>query len=185
MWIRVLTMAMTTTLCLAVFGLALLFMAASWTEGLRGLVLTYGLWMTLGVFALLVLTVFMRYHAGLMLLKRGEHEEALRYSRPRVTANVTVGKNEAAINRYVAAEALRRMGSPVAALAQLDIRAAAPRNQTLKQMLKIARASALIATGEIQRGQDLLSSMEGALKSREAKQAHAHATALLDENTSI
>ncbi len=177
--IRLLTQILTWTLFAAVLGLAVLFVIAYRGIALQFAMADYGLWLVGAVFVLMVVTVFVRFRAGLMMLERGQLVDAVAYCQPRSSTSLTVGRDEASANCYAAAEAHRRRGSPAGALALLDSVNTEPRSKTLVQMLRLARASALIELGRVEEGRAILTAVEGEVGSREARQALASARALL------
>jgi len=170
MWIRLFTIATTWLLSCTVFGLATLFLAASWTEGLLDFVVTYGHWLTLGTILLFPLAVLLRFRAGLMMLRRGNLDDAIRYCQPRAQVTLTVGRDEAAVNRYVAAEAFRRQGDPATSLKLLEQESPAPFIAAHRQLLSLARALALSALSRSDEANAIVESL-GDLLSREVKRA--------------
>jgi len=95
-------------------------------------------------FVLVVATYLLRHSAGLLMLARGDGEGVLSYCLPRVDVSVSVGRNEAALNRYAAAEATRTTGLPAEALTLLEADFKAPWRKDVSQLLLVARAQSLL-----------------------------------------
>ena len=102
----------------------------------------YGLAVGCGPLSLIVVTYLLRMGVGKWLLRAGHHREAYDYSHARRVRSVTVGGTEAGVNRFVAAEASRRLGRPQEAIEILDERYRAPRREAVRQLLATARVDA-------------------------------------------
>ncbi len=144
MWIARLTVGVTALAFAATVALVVAAVVA-----IKGLALVvfmgdFGGWLLPIPFVLIVATYLLRYSAGLLMLRRGHLPAALHYCLPRRTTSLSVGANEAAINRYAAAEAHRLAGQPERALRLLDEAHKAPWRGDIKQLLFAARAEALI-----------------------------------------
>ena len=170
MWIRHLTVILTWLLGGCVFGLALLFLAASWTQGLLRFVVDWGHWLTLIPITLFPIAVLLRFRAGLMMLNRGHLDDALRYCKPRAQTSLTVGRDEAALNCYVAAEVLRRQGAPETALELLNTTGPAPIIAAHRQLLSLAKALSLLALDKTEEAHDCVAPL-GQPQGREALRA--------------
>ncbi|MBH25846.1 MAG: hypothetical protein CMH57_15675 [Myxococcales bacterium] len=181
MSLRVVTIALTWIAFGVVMTLALLFVMAYRGFMMQQLMIDYGMVLVLITSLLMVTAVLLRYRAGLMMLSRGQLDEALRYCQPRSTVTLTVGRDEAAINRYVAAEAHRRRGAATAALALLDSEHTTPRSASLSRMLRIARAAAMIDSGRAEEGKALLDAVEPEIRRKEVRAALKDARGLLGE----
>jgi len=99
----------------------------------------YGLILGCVPLALIVATYLLRLGAGRWMLAAGDMREAYDYAYPRRRSGVTIGRTEAAVNRYVAAEATRCMGRPEQALEILDEEYAVPWRPAVRAMLARAR----------------------------------------------
>jgi hypothetical protein len=107
----------------------------------------YGLALGCVPLALIAATYLLRLGAARWMLEAGCLDEAYEYSHSRRKGGVTVGRTEAAVNRYVAAEAVRRMGRPEEALRILDEDYRAPRRRAILVLLERARAHSLSDLG--------------------------------------
>jgi len=181
MSLRLVTVVFTWIAFAVVMGLALLFVMAYKGFMLQQMMIDYGMILVLITSVLMVTAVTLRYRVGLMLLARNQLDEALRYCQPRSTVTLTVGRDEAAINRYVAAEAHRRRGAAAAALALLDSEHTTPRSASLSRMLRIARAAALIDSDRPEEGRALLDAVEPEIRRKEVREALKAARARLTE----
>ncbi|MEO1272178.1 MAG: hypothetical protein AAFX99_29125 [Myxococcota bacterium] len=179
MWIRLTTQVLSGLTFVAVIVLAALFVLAYRGIALQTVMIQYGLVWVLIVSAMMIVTVLLRYRAGMMMLHRNQLDEALRYCQPRSTVTLTVGRDEAAINRYVAAEAHHRRGAATAALALLDAEHTAPRSAHLTRLLTLTRAAALIQAGRPDEGRALLDGVEPQIRRSEVRRAFERAQALL------
>lgn len=139
-----LTLALTGLATLATLATAGLFLTA-WYDlgGLRDLASDAALIALFAALALVLVAFWMRLQVASWLLERDDLDALLRYALPRATPSWTVGRNEAARNRFAAAEALRRSGRPREAIALLDTGGRPPSSADLNALLRLARAAAL------------------------------------------
>lgn len=144
MWIARLTLLITILAFVSTVALVVVFVLAARGVALTMVVGQYGGWFLPIPFIFVVGTYLMRYSAGLLML-RGDHLQAvLDYCQPRTAVTLSVGRNEAALNRYATAEALRRMKKPKEALALLKAPEKPPWRKDVKQLLYVVQAEALL-----------------------------------------
>ena len=107
------------------------------------LFLDYGLAAGVAPLVLIILTYLLRMGAGRWMLKAGCPAQAFAYAHRRRKPGIFVGPSEAAINRYVAAESIRRLGKPQEALSILDEAVRPPWRAQLRVLQEEARKAAL------------------------------------------
>lgn len=154
-----------TRLALGLSFLATAAYAVAFLLTARGLIslelaLRFGLPLMLVPLILIVGTHLLRRSLGALLLRKGLHPEAVSYCQPRTRPSLSVGRNEAAFNLYVAAEATRRMGRPAAALELLDQIPARPWRSDTGQLLKLARAWAMADLGRSQEAAQITAALQ-------------------------
>lgn len=147
MWIARLTSLITSLAFLSTCLLAGAVLLAYSGVALTAWMGQYGGWFFPVPLIFIVAMYLLRYSAGLLMLARGEHAAVLAYCLPRVEVSLAVGRSEAGLNRYAAAEAHRRAGSPEAAHRLLEMESEAPGRQDVAQLLLTARAEALLDMG--------------------------------------
>lgn len=180
MWIARLTSLITSLAFLSTFLLAvavlLAYSGVVWTVWMG----QYGGWFFPFPLIFIVAMYLLRYSAGLLMLERGEHDAVLFYCLPRLDVSLAVGRSEAGLNRYAAAEAHRRTGSPEAAHRLLDVKIKAPGRRDVAQLLQAARAEALLDLGRRDEAQAIAEvlfekPLGGARKAIAALEARLHA----------
>ncbi len=181
MWIIRLTMLTTVLAFVSTVGLAIAFALAYKGIALRPFMMSYGGYFFPVPFVLTVITYLLRHSAGLMLLRRGKLKEALVYCQPRVDTTWTVGRNEAALNRYVCAEVHRLEDKPKEALALLEAKHTAPWRLDVKQLLYVARAQAFLALGRPTEAQAIAEVLSQQRPTSGSKEARAALTAALGQ----
>lgn len=132
-----------------------LFLAGARVEEWRELLKSGGLWAGVAPLVLVAATYWVRRNVGRWLLERKAWEEALHYSEPRASVTLTTGREEAARNRFAAAEAARVLGDPERALKILQEEAPEPRNPGYQHLLMIARIRALLDLQRLEEAEPL------------------------------
>ena len=120
----------------------LVFKGVIWAEWF----VDYGLLIAVGPLALIAATYLVRLGASKWMLDAGALEEAFAYASPRRRASVAIGPTEAAVNRYVAAEAARRLGRIDEARAILSEPYRAPWRPAARKLLEEVRVALDAAT---------------------------------------
>jgi hypothetical protein len=168
MWVGRAAVAMTGLSFAVTVGTVLAFLAASRGWGLTGWMLHNGLSLVAVCLLMVVGTHLLRRGAGLWMLSRGAWAQALEYCGARSAPTLTVGRNEAGLNRYVAAEALRRLGRAAEGLALLDASHAPPWRKDTRQLLALARVEVLLDLGRADEAQRAWEALRGQEVSRAA-----------------
>jgi hypothetical protein len=162
MWIVPLTHLATALAFVTTAAYVITFLIASQGWLPVGWLAQWGLPLMTLPLTLIIAAHLLRRGAGLLLLRRGLLDPARRYCLPRAHTSPTVGRNEAAFNRYVAAEANRRLGDPHAALRLLDEPLARPWRADTRQLLAISRGLSLADLGRLDDARLVLAALDQA-----------------------
>ena len=153
------TVWVTVLAFLTTAGLVTLFLLSVNGIALSVVTVRYWGWFFPLPFVLVVATYLLRHSAGLLMLARGDAQGTLTYCLARVETSVTVGRNEAALNRYAAAEALRTTGRPVDALALLEVQFKAPWRSDVRELLLVARAQSFFDLGRREEAEAIVNAL--------------------------
>ena len=171
MWIARLTLLITALAFISTVALVVLFVLAARGIALTSVIGQYGGWFFPIPFVLVVATYLMRYSAGLLMLRGEHHEAALGYCRPRSAVSLSVGRDEAGLNRYAAAEALRQLKRPREALTLLEAPEKPPWRRDVKQLLYAARVEALLDLERLEEAGVIVEGLSGEEAAGGAKRA--------------
>lgn len=175
MWIARLTLGVTALAFISTVALAVVFLLA-WSGAPWGMaVAMWGGYFVPAPFLLVLATWLLRHSAGVMMLRRGLHEATLAWCGPRSAPSISVGRDEAGLNRFARAEALRRTGRPAEALEVLERSVPAPRRRDVRQMLHAAHALALLDLGRDKEGMAVLEVLAAEEPRRGAREIVAEA----------
>ena len=131
-------------------AMVVVFLLAWWGVAWRAFLVDWGYFVLLVPVVVVLLTIYLRNRTGLLLMRQGRLGEVLKWCEPRSRVTLTVGRNEAAQNRLLAAGAMLRQSRPARALALLDSERRGPTSASLEGRVALVRASVLLALDDVE-----------------------------------
>ncbi len=124
--------------------LVVLFLIASRGIALQFFMADYGAFLLLLPVLCTIATYLLRRWVGMFLLERKALSHAVTYAQPRRQPSLVVSRDEAALNRYVAAEGLRQQNRAEEALRLLEESYKPPMRRALQHRLALTRLEVLL-----------------------------------------